>query len=117
MGTVVLSKESKKEAIRQFKEQKPEAGIYAVRSTVSGNAWIGASSNLAATKNGCWFQLRNGLHRDPSLQAEWDAQGESVFEYEVLDRLDEDMPALVIGDALKERRGKWAALLKTRQLL
>jgi len=50
----------KKEAIRKYKEQKAPLGAYAVRCTISGRAWVGASRNLDATKNGCWFMLRNG---------------------------------------------------------
>ena len=113
----MITKESRREAIRKFKEQKPEAGVYAVRSAVSGSAWVGMSRNLDATKNGCWFQLRNGLHREKSLQEDWNAQGESAFEYQILDRLDPDVHALEIDDQLKSKRSDWAARLSARQLL
>ena len=111
------SSEFKKEAIRRFKEQKPNAGVFAIRCTVSGQAWVGGSKNLDAAKNSCWFQLRNRLHREKSLQQEWDAQGESAFEYEILDRLQDDVHALEIDDLLKNKKCNWAAQLNAQQLL
>jgi len=113
----MLSKESRKEAVRSFKDLKPSIGIYSVRSAISGRTWVGASRNLEAMKNSCWFQLRNGLHREKSLQEEWDLRGESAFEYEIVDRLDVDMHDLEIGDELKKRRSEWAARLNAPQLL
>lgn len=47
----MLSSESRKEAIRNFKEQKPTVGIYAIRSTTTGHTWVGMSRNLEASKN------------------------------------------------------------------
>ena len=113
----MLSKESKKEVARKFKELKSSAGIYAVRSKVSGSAWVGFSMNLESAKNSCWFQLRSRLHREKSLQREWDSQGESAFEYEIVDRLEEDVHAFEVYDQLKEKRTTWAARLNAQQLL
>jgi hypothetical protein len=110
-------KESRKESIRRYKEQKSLLGAYAVRCTTTGRVWVGASRNLEATKNGCWFCLRNGLHQDKSLQAEWNAQGESAFEYEILDELDQDVHPLEIADLLKEEKRSWVARLDAQPLL
>lgn len=113
----MLTKELRRDAIRNFKEKKPAIGIYAVRSSVTGHAWVGATRNLEATKNSCWFQLRNRLHRETSLQQEWDTQGESVFQYQVLERFDEDLHALEVDDQLKVRRSHWASELDALRLL
>lgn len=113
----MLSREFRKEVIRNFKEQKSTIGVYAVRSKVSGHAWVGASKNLEATRNSCWFQLRNKLHQAKSLQELWNSQGESAFEYEMVDRLDEDVHAMEIDDLLKQRRSDWATRLNAQQLL
>ncbi len=110
-------KESRKESIRRYKEQKPLLGAYAVWCKATGRVWVGASRNLDATKNGCWFCLRNGLHQDISLQAEWNAQGESAFEYEILDKLDKDVHPLGIADLLKEQKKNWVARLAAQPLL
>ncbi|MGC1460771.1 MAG: GIY-YIG nuclease family protein [Terracidiphilus sp.] len=110
------SKESKKEAVRQFKERKSLLGAYAIRCTVTGRVWVGASKNLNATKNGSWFTLRNGLHREKSLQEEWTAHGESAFLYEILVELDEDIHPLEVDDLLKEQKQKWLLQLGARPL-
>ena len=111
------SKVSRIELVRQYKELKVQAGIYVVRCVGSGHAWVGTSRNLAATKNGLWFGLRAGLHRDTSLQAEWNAEGEQAFEYEAVEVLDEDVHALNVFGVLKEMKGKWVAELKAEPLL
>ena len=111
------SKESRKETIRKFKERKSLLGAYAVRCIATGRVWVGASRNLDATKNGCWFCLRSGSHQDKSLQAEWNAQGESAFQYEILSALDEDVHPLEVEDMLKEQKKSWIARLGAQPLL
>jgi hypothetical protein len=112
----VQSKEERKEAIKKFKERKSLLGVFAVRCTATGRVWVGASRNLEATKNGSWFCLRTGSHPDKSLQEEWNVQGEPMFEYEVLDQLDDDVLPLGVADLLKEKRNRWIARLGTRPL-
>jgi hypothetical protein len=108
------SKAARKEAIRQFKERKPAVGVFAVRCTATGRVWVDASRNLDAAKNGSWFCLRNGMHRDKSLQEEWNAHGEAAFQYEILERLAEDVHPLAVADLLKETRSRWMAQLGAR---
>ena len=110
------SKESRKEAVRKFKERKSLLGAYAVRCTVTGHVWVGVSKNLDATRNGTWFSLRNGLHREKSLQDEWNAHGESAFQYEILVGLDEDIHPLEVNDLLKEQKKVWIDQLGARPL-
>jgi len=102
-------KESRKESIRQFKEKKSLLGAYAVRCTATGRIWVGVSRNLDATKNGCWFCLRNGLHTEKSLQEEWNTQGESAFQYEILGALEQDVHPLEVEGLLKEMKSSWVA--------
>jgi hypothetical protein len=113
----MLSKESRKDVIRKFKEREPSIGVYAVRCTTTGRAWVGASKNLEATQNGCWFCLRSGSHQDKSLQQEWDAQGESAFKYEILGCVDKEVHPIEIEDLLKEMRSDWIARLNAQRLL
>lgn len=113
----MLSKEQRKEAINKFKERKPVLGVFAVRCTASGRVWVGASRNLDASKNSTWFGLRHSGHQDKGLQAEWDAFGEDAFRYEVLERLDDDVPALLVWDVLKERKQRWMTRLNAPGLL
>ena len=82
----------------------------------SGQVWVDVSRNLDAAKNGTWFGLRNGSHRDKSLQQEWNLHGESAFQYEILEKLDEDVHPLAIADLLKQSRTRWIAQLGARGL-
>ncbi|WP_321478242.1 GIY-YIG nuclease family protein [uncultured Paludibaculum sp.] len=113
----MLSSAERKEINRKFKERKPAVGVFAVRCTASGAAWVGASRNLDATKNQLWFALRLGVHRDPSLQQEWNARGAAAFRYEILEKLDEDVSALAVADLLKEKRRGWIEELGARAVL
>lgn len=109
-------KASRKESIRNFKEQKSLLGAYAVRCTTTGQVWVGVSRNLNATRNGCWFTLRNGLHTEKSLQAEWNLHGEAAFQYEILEGFDEDIHPLAVNDLLKEKKTYWLARLSAQPL-
>jgi hypothetical protein len=110
------SKAARKEAIQKFKERKPALGVFAVRCTATGRVWVDASRNLDAANNGTWFGLRNGGHRDKSLQEEWNAHGEAAFQYEILEKLAEDVHPLAIADLLKQTRSRWIAQLGARGL-
>ena len=110
------SRDSRKEAIRKFKEKKPLLGAYAVRCIVTGRVWVGVSKNLEATKNGSWFSLRNGSHMQKSLQAEWNTQGEQAFTYEILAGLDEEVHPMEVDDLLKAQKKNWIAQLSAQPL-
>jgi len=92
-------------------------GIFAVRCVHSGKIWVGASTNLSASRNGLWFMLRSGSYQDKELQAEWQAHGEQAFSFEVLHTLDEETHALAVNDQLKEEKSIWAAKLSAQPLL
>lgn len=109
--------QSRKEAIRQYKERKPLMGAYAVRCAATGRTWVGASTNLEATRNRVWFALRIGGHTDKSLQAEWNAQGESKFEYQILETLEEDLHSFDVARLLKLKKSHWISQLKAHPLL
>src|SRR5438477_4898886 len=97
----------RKEAIRQFKEQKPLRGTYAVRCTATGAVWIGSSRNLGATRNGLWFGLRQKAHLNKVLQEEWNAHGEDAFQYEILESLNTDVLPMAVPDLLKDSFRQW----------
>jgi hypothetical protein len=79
-------------------------GIYALRCHATGRSWVDSSLNLDAAQNSQFFQLRQGLHRDKELQAEWDSQGGGAFAFEVLEIIPEDTPALLLRDLLSKRK-------------
>jgi hypothetical protein len=81
----MIAKAERKEAARQFKERKPSPGIYALRCSTTSRTWVDSSPNLDAAQNSQFFQLRQRLHRNKELQAEWNAHGEGSFSFEVLE--------------------------------
>jgi hypothetical protein len=97
----------KREARKAFKSRKTPNGVFAVRCAVSGEVWVGASDHLDSARNGVWFLLRNGLHHNQRLQAAWNSHGEAAFEYEVLEKFDEDVAPLLLRDLLRERQKHW----------
>lgn len=108
MEAIMIGKAERKEAAREFKERKPSPGIYALRCLTTGRTWVDSSPNLDAAQNSQFFQLRQRLHRNKELQAEWNAQGEASFSFEVLEALPEDTPPLNLRDLLQESKQAWA---------
>lgn len=102
----------RRQAVRDFKERKAAAGIYAVRCAASGEAWVGASRNIDAQQNGLWFGLRTGGHPNRTMQAAWAAHGADAFAFEVLERIDrEDLTPLGLADLAKAREQHWRTAL------
>jgi len=105
----MIAKAERKEAARLFKERKPSPGIYALRCRTTGRSWVDSSPNLDAAQNSQFFQLRQRLHRNKELQAEWDTHGEAAFEFAVLETLPDDTTSLNLRDLLLERKQVWIA--------
>jgi hypothetical protein len=97
----------KRAARTAYKAKKTPRGVYAIRCKATGEAWVGSSTHLDSQANSIWFELRSGLHRNRAIQAVWNAHGETVFSYEVLEILDDDVPPLLLKDLLEERRKHW----------
>lgn len=106
----------KKELVREYKEQKPVPGIFAVRCTPSGEVWVAKAPDLAKRQPGLWFQLRMGGFPGKSLQAAWNAHGEDAFRFEILEEVEDDN-GLMIPVLLKEREAHWLETLKAAALV
>jgi hypothetical protein len=103
--------EDRKAAIAAYKEQKVCAGIYAVRCTVSGEAWVGRSANLDTARNRVWFMLRTGSHSHSGLLQAWRTHGEDAFTFEVVETLSEEDAAHFRDKRLKQRLEHWRTAL------
>ncbi len=97
----------RKAAIAAYKEQKVEAGIYAVRCMPTGRVWVGSAPNIATIQNRIWFQLRQRANTNRALQAAWDEAGTDAFTFEIVEALDEEKSAYFQAAALKERLQHW----------
>jgi hypothetical protein len=102
---------NRKEAIAEYKNRKTPRGAFTVRFAGGGTSWVDATPDLDAAKNGLLFTLRNGLHRNKELQAEWNAHGESAFNYEILEKLEDDLAPMAWTDLLKDKKKEWLARL------
>ena len=111
-----MDKQSRRQAIRDYKEQKPAPGVYAVRCAATGEVWVGGSRNLDAQQNSLWFGLRTGGHVNRAMQASWTAHGEGGFSFEALERIDdEDLTPLGRADLIKARERHWLAALGAKK--
>ena len=82
-----------------------------MRLKATGRRWVGSAANLDTTKNGLWGTLNSGRHLDRSLQEVWNRLGEAAFDYEILEPLKEDVPALAVKDLLKHKKLLWTEQL------
>jgi hypothetical protein len=106
----------RKDLIREYKEKKPRPGIFAVRCSATGEAWIGTSRNLDTPKNGIWFQLRAGSYVNSELLAAWKTHGEDAFSFDTLEAV-EDENVQMIDLLLKDRAAHWREKLGARKLV
>lgn len=103
-------------AASAYKERKPQAGIYAVRCTPTGQVWVGATSRLETIQNQLWFSLRLGSSPYRDLQTAWAAHGEPWFSFQVLEVHDEAEATLLPAAWLKDRAAKWCGQLGASKL-
>ena len=111
-----MSNLSRKEAIKEYKARKTAQGIFAVRCTATGCVWIDSSPNLDAAQNSLWFFLRNGYHDDKALQTEWNTHGAGAFQFEVVEKLDDDVSPIELKDLLKEKKLRWVGHFGAKML-
>ena len=102
-----MIKEDRKAAVAAFKERSRPAGIYVVRCTATGEAWIGQNPDLEAIQNRLWFTLRLGSHRTTRLQQAWQEHGADHFVFEVVERVPDDEPVHDLRGHLKRRLAHW----------
>jgi len=103
----MVRKVNRREISREFKQRATEKGVFALRCKASGEMWVSASADLAASRNGVFFMLRNGMHGNRAMQAAWNQHGADAFEWEVVEGFEADMPALALRDAMRDRQKYW----------
>ena len=103
----------RKARTRQYKETPQPAGVFRVRNRASGKSLVGSSANLPGTLNRHRFQLERNSHPSKELQADWNALGPDVFEFEVLDQLkSSDRPDYDPAEDLWVLKELWLEKLK-----
>jgi len=80
-------KDRRKELIEQYKQMKPDMGIFRVRLKDGNKCFLETSQNLKGKMNRTRFQLDAGSHPNLELQRDWKRYGEGRFAFEVLELL------------------------------
>lgn len=80
----------KSEIKRAYKHSKRPMGVYRIRNSQNDKVYIGFATDLEARFNRHKAELKFGNHRNKELQETWDSYGESAFEFEILDVLDQE---------------------------
>jgi len=114
-----MDKQSRRDAIRDFKERTVTRGVYAVRCAATGQAWVAVSRNLGADQNRLWSGLKFGGYVNKDVQAAWNAHGgEAGLAYEVLEVFDDGaMSPIGRSDLAKARLAHWREALGARKLV
>ena len=80
----------KKELREQYKQLKPQMGIFIIRSKVSNKCCIETTKDVKGRINGAKFKLGAGGYPNRELQKDWNDYGEANFTIEILENLEYD---------------------------
>ena len=78
-----MDKPNRRAAIRDYKERKAAAGIYALRCAAADAVWVGVSRNIDAQENSVGFALRMGSHPNRDLQAAMRGESLATAKYQL----------------------------------
>lgn len=109
----------RKELIEQFKQMKPDMGIFWIRSKQSNKFFLETSQNLKGKMNSIRFQLDAGAHPNQELQSEWKKLGEDHFHFEILETLkyDKDETKTDYSEELAILKLMWEEKLNNQKLV
>jgi hypothetical protein len=113
-----MDKQSRRDAIRDYKERKVTRGVFAVRCAPTGQVWVAVSRNFDAQQNSLWSGLKHGGYINRDVQAAWNAHGEAGLAYEVLEVFDDEaMSPIGRADLAKARLAYWLGELGAKKLV
>ncbi|MET3289967.1 UNVERIFIED_CONTAM: DNA-binding CsgD family transcriptional regulator [Brevibacillus sp. OAP136] len=105
-----MERQSRKDAIRAYKEELKPMGIYQIYNKRDGKALIAGSMNLPAIFNRQRFTLKLGSHTDKALQQDWNDAGEEQFSFDILQQLEPKENETATPDVLKQYQEKLTEL-------
>ena len=87
-----MDKLKRKELLQQYKEMKPEMGVYMFKSIKTDTVYLGYDKNIKATINGnkFKFKLKLNSHKCKKLQQDWNENKEENFEIKIVEILPYD---------------------------
>lgn len=85
-----MASEREKELKRQYKEMKPDMGVFWIHPREGKTCYLQATPDFRGVMNGALVRLRGGMHPFRSLQKAWSELGEEAFCIEILEQLPYD---------------------------
>jgi len=111
-----MDNQTRRDLVREYKDQKTLAGVYAVRCSPTGEVWAAGARNVGSQQNKLWFGLRTGGHPNKAMQASWTKHGEAVFSFEALEVIDDEgLSPIGLADLIKAREAHWLATLSAKK--
>lgn len=80
----------RKELKEQYKQMKPQMGIFIIRSKINNKCYIQTTQDLRGVLNSTKIRLETGMHPNRELQKEWNDFGFENFTIEILENLEYD---------------------------
>lgn len=81
---------TKKELKNEYKQLKPQMGVFRVINSANQKCLLEASTNISAKWSRHQVELKFGTHRNTALQSDWNTFGSDVFSCEILAELDRE---------------------------
>jgi hypothetical protein len=81
-------KKSRKELLRQFREECETGGVYAIRCLPEGKLLILSTTTISKAENQLAFAKTTGSCVHPLLADDWKKYGDNAFSLEILETLD-----------------------------
>lgn len=77
----------KKELKQQYKQMKPDMGIFIIRCNEEKKCHIQTAQDLKGVMNGALARLGGGFHPNQELVKDWKEKGQGAFSMEILEHL------------------------------
>ena len=78
---------TRKELKDEYKQRKTQMGVFEIRNTINNKIFIDSGIDVNAKWNRHQLQLKMGMHKNKSLQNDWDSQGAQDFVFNVLSEI------------------------------
>ena len=106
-----MNMDRKKELKEEYKNYRPEMGLFVIRHIETGKAFLEATNNIKGKINSDVFQLNmETFMRNRDLNKDWKRFGKDAFEVVVLEKLEydeDDQGGKDYSDELEMLYGEW----------
>ena len=112
-----MNMDRKKELKEEYKNYRPEMGLFVIRHIETGKAFLEATNNIKGKINSDVFQLNmETFMRNRDLNKDWKRFGKDAFEVVVLEKLEydeDDQGGKDYSDELEMLYGEWQRKLRS----